>query len=94
MKLCAFQNSHDAMRGCLHKEKSKHPKVMIDEELKRKRLENEIQELNEWIFELDKERKVVKANKIVVREKYFAAVRDAKSCLHKWHHERDKCREA
>ena len=42
-KLCALQDSLDAMKGCLHDEKSKRRKVMFDEELRRKRLENEIQ---------------------------------------------------
>jgi hypothetical protein len=93
MKLCALQDSLDAMKGHLHNEKSMHRKVMINEEFKRKRLENKIQDLNEWIFELDKERKVAKANEIIAREKYFAAVRDAQSRLHKWHHRRDKRRE-
>ncbi len=90
MKLCALQESLDAMKGCLYDEKSKHCKVMIDEELTRKRLENKIQELNEWIFELDNERNVAKANEKVLREKYFDAVRDAHSRLHKWRQERDK----
>jgi hypothetical protein len=69
VKICALQDCLDAMKGRLHNKKSKHCKVMIDEEMKCKRLENKIQELNEWIFELDKERKVAKANGIVVREK-------------------------
>jgi hypothetical protein len=69
MKLCALQDSLDTMKGHLHNKKSKHCKVMIDEGLKRKRLGNKKQELNKWIFELDKERKVAEANKIVVREK-------------------------
>ena len=51
-KLCALQDSLDALKGHLHDEKSKHRKVMFDEELKRKRLENEIQDLNNWIFDL------------------------------------------
>jgi hypothetical protein len=94
MKLCALQESLDAMKGRLYDEKPKHRKVMIDEELKRKRLENEIQELNEWMFKLDNERNVAKANEKVLREKYFDAVRDAHICLHKWHQERDKHRDA
>jgi hypothetical protein len=65
---------------------------MFDEELKRKWLENEIQELNDWIFvfELDKKRKVAEANKKAVKQKYFDAVRDAQTCLHKWRQELDK----
>ena len=46
-KLCALQDSLGAMKGRHQDEKSKHRKVMFDEELKRKRLENKIQqELN------------------------------------------------
>ena len=45
------------MKGRIHNEKLKCRKVMFDEELKReelkRKLENEIQELNDWIFELD-----------------------------------------
>jgi hypothetical protein len=68
MKPSALQYSPDAMKGCLYDEKSKRCKLMFDEESKRKRLENEIQELNEWIFELDEERKVAKANEKALRE--------------------------
>jgi hypothetical protein len=61
-KVCALQDSLDAMKGRLHDEKLKHCKVMFDEELKceelKRKLENEIQELNDWIFELDEERNV------------------------------------
>ena len=56
-KLCALQDSLGAMKRRLHDEKSKHRKVMFDEELKRKWSENEIHDLNNWIFELDKESK-------------------------------------
>ena len=76
-KLCSLQDSLDAMKGHLHDEKSKRRKVMFDEELKRKRLENEIHDLNDWIFELDEERKVAEANEKKVREKYYDAVRDS-----------------
>ncbi len=97
-KVCALQDSLDAIKGRLHNEKSKRRKVMFDEELKREelkcKLENEIQELNDWIFELDKERKVAEANKKVVREKYYNAVRDAQYRHHRWHQERDKRRDA
>ncbi len=61
-KLSALQDSLDAMKGRLHDEKSKHRKVMFDEELKREELirmlEKEIHDLNKLIFELDEERKV------------------------------------
>ncbi len=61
-KVCALQDSLDAMKGRIHNEKLKCRKVMFDEELKReelkRKLENEIQELNDWIFELDEERNV------------------------------------
>jgi hypothetical protein len=87
-RLCELQDSLDVMKGRIYNEKSKHRKVMFDEELKRKRLENEIQELNDWIFELDKERKVAKANEKVVRQKYFDTVRDAQTRIQKWRQER------
>jgi hypothetical protein len=90
IKLCALLDSLDEMKGRLHDEKSKRRKVMFDEELKRKRLENEIQDLNDWIFELDNERKVAEKNEKAVREKYYNAVRDAQYRHHRWHQERDK----
>ncbi len=93
-KLCALQDSLDAMKGRLHDEKSKRCKVMFDEELKRKWLENEIQDLNDWIFELEEERKVAKKNEKVVREKYYNAVIDAQYHHHRWHQECDKRRDA
>ena len=93
-RLCEFQDSLDVMKGHLYNEKSKRRKDMFEEELKCKRLENEIQELNDWIFELDKERKVAKANEKVVRQKYFDAVRDAQTRIQKWRQERYKRREA
>ena len=66
----------------------------VDEELKCKKLKNEIQDLNDWIFELDEERKVAEANKKVVREKYYDTVRDAQYRLHRWHQEREKRHDA
>ena len=89
-KVCALHDSLDAIKGRLYNEKSKRCKVLFDEELKRKRSENKIQDLNNWIFELDKERKVAKANKKAVKQKYSDAVRDAQTCLHKWRQELDK----
>ena len=82
------------MKGRLHDEKSKCRKVMFDEELKCKKLKNEIQDLNDWIFELDDERKVAEANEKVVREKYYDTVRDAQYRLPRWHQEREKRRDA
>ena len=82
------------MKGCFYNEKSKRRKVMFDEELKRKRLENEIHDLNDWIFELDEERKVAEANEKEVREKYYDAVKDAQTRLHRWRQEREKRRDA
>ncbi len=46
-RLCELQDSLDVMKGRLYNEKSKRRTVMFDEELKHKRLENEIQELND-----------------------------------------------
>ena len=94
--LCSLplHDSLDAMKGHLHDEKSKRRKVMFDEELKRKWSENEIHDLINWIFELDKERKVAEANEKVVREKYCNAVRDAQYRHQRWHQERDKCCDA
>jgi hypothetical protein len=94
MKFCVEQDTLDTLKGCLHDKKSKHCKVMIDEESTCKRLEDEIQELNEWIFELDEERKVAEANGRVVKEKYIAAVRVDQTRLHKWGQEQDKQRDA
>ena len=39
--------------------------------------------LNDWIFELDEETKVAEAKEKVVRQKYFDAVSDAQTRLHK-----------
>lgn len=89
-----MQDSLDAMKGRLHNEKSKRRKVMFDEESKRKRMQNEIEELNDWIFELDEERKVAEANEKEVREKYYNAVKDAQTRLHRWRQEREIRRDA
>ncbi len=56
----------------------------------RKRLEDEIQDLNEWILELDKERKIAEANEQVFKVKYIDAVTLAQIRLHQWGKERDK----
>ena len=93
-KVCALQDSLDAMKGRLHNEKSKRRKVMFDEESKCKRMQNEIEELNDWIFELDEERKVAEANEKEVREKYYNAVKDAQTRLHRWRQEREIRRDA
>jgi hypothetical protein len=94
MTLCALQDALDMMKGHLIEEKSKQRKIMIDEELKQKRLEDKIQALNEWILDLDKEREVAEANKRVVKEKCIAAVTLAQTRLHKWGKEWDKCCDA
>jgi hypothetical protein len=46
----------DKMKVSLNNERSKRQKLMTKEESKQKALENEICELNEWVFELDNER--------------------------------------
>jgi hypothetical protein len=46
------------MKGCLKNEKLKRHKVIINEESKHKALENQVHELNQWLFELDNERQV------------------------------------
>ncbi len=74
MKLSVLQDTLDTMKGRLHNEKFKYRKVMTDEESKCKRLEDKILQLNKWIFELDKERKVTKANEQAVKETYITAV--------------------
>ncbi len=82
MKLCALQDTLDTLERHLYKVKSKQRKVLTDVELKRKRLEDEIQDLNEWIRELDEERKIAEANEQVVKEKYIDAVTLAQTRLH------------
>ena len=94
MKLCALQDTLDTMKRRLYEKKSKQRKVLTDEELKQKRLEDEIQDLNEWIRELDEERKIAEANERVVKEKYIDAVTLAQTRLHQWGKERDKRRDA
>jgi hypothetical protein len=53
-------------------------------------LEDEIQDLNEWILKLDKERKIAEANERVVTEKYIDAVTLAQTRLHQLGKQRDK----
>jgi hypothetical protein len=55
------------MKGSLDKERSKRQKLMTNEESKQKALENEIQKLNEWVFELDNERLVAEKDRNVAR---------------------------
>jgi hypothetical protein len=48
MKVCALYDSLNTMQI----QKSKQRTLLIEDKLKRKSLEDEIRQLNEWIFEL------------------------------------------
>ena len=90
-KLCALHVSLGAMKGHLHDEKSKHRKVMFDEELKCKRLENEIQELNsleETNNDLRDELKEALSKKSHATRLTAKAKKLASHRLEKWHIER------
>jgi hypothetical protein len=84
----------DTMKVRHHEEKSKRRTQMRVDKSKRKKLEEEIHDLNNWIFELDNNRKATEANERDALDKYYNAVSDAQSRLHKWHQEREKRCEA
>jgi len=91
-KICALQDSLGAMKGRLHDEKSKHWKVMFDEELKCKWLENEIQELNsheETNNDLRDELKEALSEKSRATRLTTKAKKLASHRLEKWHIERE-----
>jgi hypothetical protein len=75
----------DTMKVRHHEEKSKRRTQMHVDKSKRKNLEEEIHDLNNWIFELDDKRKAAEANEQDALDKYYNAVSDAQSRLHKWH---------
>jgi hypothetical protein len=62
MKLSALEDKLDKVKVRLHEEKSKRCTQVIEDESMRKKLEDKIQGLNEWILELDNERKAAEAN--------------------------------
>ena len=91
-KICALQDSLGAMKRRLHDEKSKHRKVMFDEELKCKQLENKIQELNsleETNNDLRDELKDALSEKSRATRLTAKAKKLASHRLEKWHIERE-----
>ena len=97
-KLCALQDSLGAMKGRHQDEKSKHRKVMFDEELKRKRLENKIQQelnsLEETNNDLRDELKEALSEKSHATRLTAKAKKLASHQLDKWHIERERGRAA
>ena len=93
-KLCAFQDSLGVMKGRLHDEKSKRRKVMFDEELKCKRLENEIQQelnsLEETNNDLRDELKEALSKKSCATRLTAKAKKLASHRLKKWHIESER----
>ncbi len=93
MKLSTLEDKLVKLKERLHEEKSKRRAQVTVDESKRKKLEDEIDDLNEWLLELDDERKAAKANEKKALEKYYDSVSVAQLSLHKWHKERNKWRE-
>ena len=92
-KLCALQDSLGAVKGRLHDEKSNRRKVMLDELLKCKWLENKKQELNsleETNNDCRDELKEALSKKSRATRLTAKAKKLASHGLEKWHIERER----
>jgi hypothetical protein len=66
---CALEKTKDS----LHEEKARHHHQLTEEELRQRNLEEEIHELNDWIFELDNKRKASEAATKIATKKFIRA---------------------
>ena len=66
---CALEKTKDS----LHEEKARRCHKLTEEESRRRKLEEEIHELNDWIFELDNKRKAAEAATKIATKKFICA---------------------
>ncbi len=64
---CTLEKAKDS----LHEEKARRHHQLTEEESRQRKLEEEIHELNDWIFELDNERKAVEAATKTATKKFI-----------------------
>jgi hypothetical protein len=66
---CALEKK----KASIHEEKAMRPHQLTEEESRHRKLEEEIHELNKWIFELDNKRKAVEAVTKIATMKFYRA---------------------
>jgi hypothetical protein len=60
-KINQLEHTLEKTKDSLHEEKATRHHKLTEEESRRRKLEEEIHELNKWIFELDSKRKAAEA---------------------------------
>jgi hypothetical protein len=80
------------MEVSLNNERSNRQKLMTNEESKQKVLENEIHELNEWVFELDNERLMTEKDRNKARANKQAALKNERAAQKKSMRTESKCK--
>ena len=68
-----MENALEKTKVGLYEEKARRCHQLTEKELRRKKLEEEIHDLNAWILELDNERKTAKAETRKVTKKFIRA---------------------
>jgi cell division protein FtsB len=87
VSLIHVKNQHNKKISCMHKKVSALEASIDKKDLRRKALENEVHDLNEWVLELDNER-------IAAETERKGAVANERSAKRKYAHAQSKCRSA
>jgi len=82
-KINQLERALEKTKDGLHEEKAMCRHKLTEEESRRRKLEEEIHELNEWIFELDSERKAAEAVTKIATTKFYRAKEEPYSRLQK-----------
>jgi hypothetical protein len=76
---CELESAREKTKVSLYKEKARHHHQLTEEELRRKKLEEEMHDLNAWILEFDNERKTAEAEMKKVTKKFICAKEESYS---------------
>ena len=82
-KINQLEHALEKIKASLHEEKARHRHQITEEESRRRKLEEEIYEFNEWIFKLDNERKAAEAATKIATTKFYRAKEESYDQLQK-----------
>jgi hypothetical protein len=82
-KINQLERALEKTEDSLHEEKAKCCHKLTEEESRRRKLEEEIHELNEWIFELDNKRKAAEAATKIATTKFIRTKEESYGRLQK-----------
>ncbi len=82
-KINQLEHALEKTKDSLHEEKAMHHRQLTEEESRRRKLEEEIHELNDWIFELDNKRKAAEAATKIATKKFICSKEESYGRLQK-----------